>query len=239
MKFYGVGVGPGDPGLLTLRAVDILRSVGKIFHITGSASRKSVSLSVLSSLGDAIEEKCQGLMFSMEREISKRRDSWQKNAEIIAGELEKRHDCAFSTIGDPMIYSTFVSILPLVKTLLPDLEIEVVPGITSFQAAAARAVFPLVMNNEILTIIPAWNSDILQSSAVQEADTAVMLKTYRSRKEVAEFISENHEGEFLYASRVGLSDEQQLNSLKAFKEAPEEYLSMVISRKRRLTHGLD
>ncbi len=239
MKFYGIGVGPGDPNLLTLRAVEVLKEVERIFYIAGSAGRKSVSLSVVASLGKDIEAKCEPLVFSMAKDIPKRHEAWKKNAQIIAAALDDGLECAFSTIGDPMLYSTLVYVLPILKNLVPHLEIEVIPGITSFQAAAARAAMPLAMNDEILTIVPAWKKDILQNPALQESDTTVMLKTYNCRKEVADFIAENHSGEFLYASRIGLAEEKCQSNLKEFLNAPLEYLSMIISRKQRFSDGLD
>ncbi|RLW70240.1 MAG: hypothetical protein B6D68_01100, partial [spirochete symbiont of Stewartia floridana] len=97
MKFYGIGVGPGDQGLLTLRAVEALREVKRVFYIAGPDGRESVSLSVVASLGKDIEAKCRPLVFSMAKDIPNRHESWKKNAGIIAEALHNGLDCAFST----------------------------------------------------------------------------------------------------------------------------------------------
>lgn len=239
MILYGIGVGPGDPGLLTLKAAEVLRLVHRVFYVRGPASRDSISQAVVGSLDENFGAKLQGLTFSMARDMDDRRESWRTNARIIADALEDGHDCAFATIGDPMIYSTFVNVLPLVKKLIPELRAEVVPGITSFQAAAARKILPLAMNDEVLTIVPSWRPQILRRAAVTDADTTVFLKTYKSRSEAADFARKNHAGESLYAERVGHPDEALYDKEAIPAEAADEYLSLLISRKRKHSDGLD
>lgn len=238
MVFYGIGMGPGDPELMTLKAAEIIHSVPRVFYVSGQADRESVSRMIVSSAGNGVDKKLRGLSFSMKKSITDRRESWQKNAAIIVKSLKNHHECAFATIGDPMIYSTFINVLPLIKKLLPELEVKVIPGITSFQAAAAKQIIPLAMNDEILTIIPAWKTPTLQRSAVSDSDTTVFLKAFKNCSGVLDFSRKNHAGEFLYASRIGLPDEKFVNEKMDSSEMPEEYLSLIISRKRKLNDGL-
>ncbi|OQX29196.1 MAG: precorrin-2 C(20)-methyltransferase [Spirochaeta sp. LUC14_002_19_P3] len=239
MTFYGIGTGPGDPELLTLKAARILRSVQRIFYVAGPSTRESLSRVIASAAGKEAEGKLRKLEFSMAHDMADRRHSWQANAQAIAAELGAGENCAFATIGDPMLYSTFVYILPLVKELIPNLAVEVVPGITSFQAAAAAGAFPLAMNDEILSIIPAWHSDTLERPAAADADTAVFLKTYRSRDAAVDFSARHYKGDFLYAVKVGRPEERFCTNRALLKDLPEEYLSLIISKKRKANDGLD
>ncbi len=238
MVFYGIGIGPGDPELITLKAAEIIHSVPRIFYVSGQGNRESVSRMIVSSAGKGVDERLQGLRFSMKKSIDERRESWQKNATIIVESLKKHHECAFATIGDPMIYSTFINVLPPIKKILPELEVKVIPGITSFQAAAAEQIIPLAMDDEILTIVPAWKAPTLQRSAVSDSDTTVFLKAFKNCSSVLDFSRKNHTGEFLYASRIGLPDEKYVTEKMDSSEMLEEYLSLIISRKRKLNDGL-
>ena len=97
--FYGVGVGPGDPSLLTLKAVQVFQKVDIIFQATGSNSEKSISGLVVDSV-----ENCRAareeLVFTMARDLKDREAAWKANAEQIVEALREGKDCAFATIGD-------------------------------------------------------------------------------------------------------------------------------------------
>jgi precorrin-2/cobalt-factor-2 C20-methyltransferase len=229
--FYGVGVGPGDPSLLTLKAAECLRKSDRIFYVEGRNSKESISRSVVLSLGEGIESKLEGLLFSMAPEMEKRRASWRRNADHIVSALNSGETCAFATIGDPLIYSTFVYILPYIEEDIPGLKTEIIPGITSFQAAAAKCGIPLVMDDEILALVPAWKEEYMDRVNGMGPDTVVCLKTYRTRNAVAGKLRDHHTGEFLYASRVGHRDEKLIIDPRELEGLPEEYLSLIISRK--------
>ena len=103
-RFYGVGAGPGDPGLLTVRAVEVLRSVDVVFHVAGVNTKKSVSGSVVDSIEDCTAERIE-LVFSMQKDIADRQTARTKNARSIADELENGRDCALVTVGERLLYS--------------------------------------------------------------------------------------------------------------------------------------
>jgi len=145
---YGVGVGPGDPGLLTLRAVEVLCRVQVVFAATGAHSQDCISGSVVDAVPGCQAERVT-LVFSMAREMEDRRQAWSENAEKVADVLRQGKDCAFATIGDPLIYSTYTYLLRQVRELLPEVKVETIPGITSFQTVAARNNLPLVEREDV------------------------------------------------------------------------------------------
>ena len=104
-KLYGVGIGPGDPQYLTLRAADVLRSVDVVFTVISPNASNSVSQSVVDYLQPRGEVRLQ--VFSMSRDKTIREEQVRANAEAIIAELRAGHDCAFATLGDAMTYSTF------------------------------------------------------------------------------------------------------------------------------------
>ena len=143
-KLYGVGIGPGDPRYLTLRAADVLRSADVIFTVISRNASSSVSRSVVEYLRPRGEIRLQ--MFSMSRDKATREAQVRANADAIIDELRAGRDCAFATLGDAMTYSTFGYVLDRIRKAIPDIEVEIVPGVTSFATLAAKAETVLVEN---------------------------------------------------------------------------------------------
>lgn len=230
-KFYGIGVGPGDPGLLTLRAAEVLSQVEVVFAATGARSDDCISGSVVDAVGGCTAERVI-LVFSMAREMRDRQQAWSDNANQVADALRQGKSCAFVTIGDPLIYSTYSYLLRRVRELLPELEVETIPGITSFQAVAARNNLPLVENRETLGLIPAWTRESTSDPQFDHADTVVLLKTYHHRREILEKLQDSgFDGECIYASRVGLADELMVSGIDHITQMPETYLSLIIAKR--------
>lgn len=232
-KLYGVGIGPGDPGLLTLRARDVLCSVDVVFNVAGPRSRRSISGGVV----DAVEgctARRRELIFSMAAEQSERETAWSENACLVIGEIELGNDVAFVTLGDPLIYSTFGYLRKEVLARLPQSRIEVIPGITSFQAAAALTGDALVEDREILTVIPSWDGVAPNEESLAGADTAVLLKTYKHRNRTLDLLTRSgSQRDIVYASRVGLDGQLLERNPDRVAELPPQYLSLLIAKRRK------
>jgi precorrin-2/cobalt-factor-2 C20-methyltransferase len=229
-RFYGVGAGPGDPQLLTRQAVSVLQAVEVVFHVSGPRSESSISGRVVDSVEGCRAERVE-LRFSMAADESQRRPDWERNADRVARELRAGRPCAFVTLGDPMLYSTYTYLLRELRKRLPAVVVTTVPGITAFQAAAARANLPLVEGDEVLTVIPAWKEDLATDGARRRAGTTVFLKTYRHRNRIVEELESAPPGAVLYAARVGLDEERIVTGLEGLKDLPEEYLSLLIVKR--------
>lgn len=228
---YGVGVGPGDPELLTMRAVRVFQSVDTIFHVAGPRTRQSISKGIVASL-DGCAAKSIELTFSMSTNAEERQASVRSAANQVAEQLRQGSDCAFATIGDPFIYSTFSYLMRAVRALCPDAPVEVVPGITAFQAAAAAWGKPLAEDEEVLTVVPRWNPDRRHVQALEAADTAVCLKTYRDRAVAMQAIEDAMAPEdVLYAARVTQDDQVLEWDPATISHLPIDYLSLTIARR--------
>ncbi len=230
-KFIGVGVGPGDPSMLTLKAVDVLKKVDYIFEAVGKNSKESISSKIVSAIEGITAIKIP-LVFSMSRSHSQRKEAWVKNALLVCDKLKDGKDVAFVTIGDPLIYSTYTYLMKEVLNIIADIKVETIPGITSFQYSASRKNMPIVEDEETLMLLPAWKEEIVNLDLVKKADTVVCLKTYRTRNAIIDILQNSGKNNLLYAQRVGLEDEKISNSLDEIKKTSVEYLSHLIGRKK-------
>lgn len=225
-QFYGVGIGPGNPEYLTLRAADILRSVDVIFTVISKNATTSVSKNVVEYLSPSAEIKLQ--VFSMSRDKMERFNQVRNNAQEIINELKQGKSCAFATLGDPMTYSTFGYILEYVKEEMPSLEYEIVPGITSFSTLAARAKTVLVENKAMFRVVPSFNAEIAETIEFPNNSTTILLKTYRSRKALIERLKKENNIKVIYAEHLSMPEENILTNLDDIANAPEEYLSLMM-----------
>lgn len=229
-SLYGVGIGPGDPRYLTLRAADVLRGVDVIFTVISANAEGSTSRSVVESLSPRGE--IRELVFSMSRDAAVRQAGVEENAAAIMAELRAGRDCAFATLGDAMTYSTFGYVLPLIRRRYPELAVEIVPGITSFAAFAARAETVLAENGRQLRIIPSFRAEMADSLHFPAGSTTVLLKTYRSRKALLERLAREDDVDILYGERLSMPEECILTDPAAIAERPETYLSLMLVRKK-------
>ena len=175
-KLYGVGVGPGDPELMTLKAVRLIRECHAIV-IPESGKETNVAFEIARGAAPEIEEK-EKIQVSMPmiREKSRLKESHDKAAEQIAEELLKGKNIAFLTLGDPSIYSTYIYIHN--RLTAQGYETEIVPGIPSFCAVAARLNEGLTEASEALHIIPASYDGV--EEALQLKGTRVLMKSGKS-----------------------------------------------------------
>lgn len=228
--FYGVGVGPGDPSMLTLKAVDVLKKVDIIFQAVGERSKESVSARIIDSIDGCCNNR-KDLVFSMAKKTNDRKEMWVKNAKEVAFELKSGKSVAFVTIGDPLIYSTFIYLMREVKKIIPDINVETIPGITSFQYSASRVNMPLVEDKEIFSIVPSWDEENVDMTLVEHSDTVVFLKSYRTKNELLSQLQKRGMKSGIYAERVGLEDEKIISCFDSAQKLSNEYLSHIIVRR--------
>jgi precorrin-2/cobalt-factor-2 C20-methyltransferase len=156
------------------------------------------------------------------------RKNWQAISEEVLKFLDK--DGAFLTLGDPCLYSTFFYLYDSLLSLAPELKIEIVPGVSSINAAASRAIIPLGMADERIAIIPAnywFNNPIHRLCSM--FDTIVFMKVDRDFEELKDFLLEDGLIErSVYVSRVGMEGERVIHNIREVKKEDLDYFSMVI-----------
>ncbi len=150
---YGIGVGPGDPELLTLKAVRLIREAD-IIAVPGETVEESFAYQIaVQALPVINEKKRMAIPMPMSRDREILQTSHENGAKILEAILKKGHNVAFLTLGDPTVYSTFTYLQEIVER--DGYHTKIVSGIPSFCAAAAEANIPLAVKDEPLHILPA------------------------------------------------------------------------------------
>lgn len=227
---HGVGIGPGDPEQLTLRAARILRSVDVIFTVDSPNAGYSVSRSVVESVAP-LKGRIDPLLYTMARDPAVRAAQEQANAARIIAALTAGQDCAFATLGDPMTYSTFSSVLRLVRQALPAIQVEVTPGITSFAMLAAKSCESLTEKTGRLCVAPAFKPEMSENFEFAPGTTTVLLKTYRRRETLFKRLEKEKDATVIYGERLCLDGEYLTRDLEAMAARPETYLSLMLVKK--------
>jgi precorrin-2/cobalt-factor-2 C20-methyltransferase len=228
---YGIGVGPGDPELITLKALKVLQRVPQIFASCSSKNNYSLALNIVRCHlnGAGIEH----LPFPMTREPQVLQEAWEKNARRVLEVLGAGKDAAFVTLGDPLTYSTFGYLLKTLKRLNPEVPVITIPGITSYSAAAALTHTPLTEGEESFYLVSGALGAARLREVVDKSDNIVMLKTYRNFGEIYQALEElDLLDRATCISRCGLEGETVVENMRDFKGQPMPYLSMIIIKKK-------
>lgn len=231
-KFYGIGVGPGDPELLTIKALRALERVDVLCVPRSAADKDSLALSVVVK-NLTKEYLIVDLDFPMSKDPEVLKASWDRAGQAVSGLLLEGRQAAFITIGDPMFYSTYGYLLRYIKEHHPQLEVETIPGVTSFSACSSYHGEPLVEGEETLAVVPAaYNMEKLRK-ALQDFDNIVVMKVNRRLPELTSLLKEQGLlGKAVYFNRCGYTDEFFTVDLESLPERGLDYMSLVIVRKR-------
>jgi precorrin-2/cobalt-factor-2 C20-methyltransferase len=182
--FIGIGVGPGDPELITIKAVKALKAADFICVPKSHAHKKSMALSMVKQILAEREKPAEilELVFPMTKNELNNRKLWVENAAIVATKA-KKGNVVFITLGDPMLYSTFLYLYECVKETYPEIELEIIPGVTSVTAAAASSKLPLAEKEEVVSIIPSDLDPARIEETAKHADNLVFMKCAHHIKE--------------------------------------------------------
>ncbi|MFF0162429.1 precorrin-2 C(20)-methyltransferase [Streptomyces sp. NPDC005263] len=238
-KLIGVGVGPGDPELVTVKGVNALREAEVVVVPVMAAAdgqdggeRGRAEATVLHYVP---EEKVVRVVFALnERSDRARREAaWDAAGDRVARLLEAHGSVAFATIGDPNVYSTFTYLAQTITELVPGVVVETVPGITAMQDLAARSGAVLTEGTEPLTLVPVTAGAAALKDALNGPGTVVAYKFGRQSREVAEALRETGRlGDAVWGSALGLESES-IRPAADLDGAPLPYLSTLIAPARR------
>lgn len=231
-RFYGVGVGPGDPELLTMRAYRVLRTVPVIFVPQKDGESESFACSIISGIVKSPAQKIIGLIFPMLRDREQLTDYWKQAVNAIWQELAKGNDCAFINVGDPLLYGTFIHVFEALKACHPEADVEVIPGVSSVNAAAARTVTPLASNDERIAIISATDDDDFIRETLRNFDTVVFLKVHRLPDRLFDILEQmDLAGKCVYVRRCTTRDEEIVRDISKLRGSRLDYFSLLLMRR--------
>lgn len=228
-KLYGIGVGPGDPRLLTLKAVDMIR-LCDVIAVPDPDGAEQTAYQIVREYLDGKEILPCG--FSMRRDEQKRIEQREKTGKQIVSILESGKTVGFVTLGDPMIYSTYAYVLRYI--LSRGFEAETIPGVTSFSAAAAALSRPLCEGDEMLHVLPAGGADDIETW-LNLPGTKVLMKSGKNLPRILEILRNRGLVEYTsLVSRCTMEGQRVFETLADFEDDDAaDYFSIIIVREKK------
>ncbi len=231
-KFYGIGVGPGDPDLMTVKAVKLMNGADVVYAAANERNEGSLALSIARPHLRA-DARAEEINTPHTFESVDGRSPHALAAARVAETLKAGLSAAFLTLGDPMTYSTFTYVLAELRKLLPEVVVEVVPGVTSFAAAAASALTPLAEGDETLTVVGASRRADGVERALEYSDNVVIMKPYRRAEEVCDAIDRAGLSENAwFCAECSRPTELVVRTTARARENLGRYMSLFLVRKK-------
>ena len=227
---YGIGVGPGDPELITVKGASLLGRCRHVFVPKARAAAESVALAIARRyLGP--DDEVHELVFPMTSDQDELSLHWEASARKIAPFLEKGEDVCFLTLGDPLLYSTYIYLLRAVRSILPDLNIVTVPGVTAFSAASALSAFPVGEGKAPVTIVPAADDLKDVRRALDGGGTVILMKIGKRLPDIIDLLEETGliDGS-AFVSHAGMPNQRVETDLRRLRAESAEsgYLSIIL-----------
>jgi len=233
---YGIGVGPGDPDLITVKGARLLAECRHVFVPRGRRAADCLALTIAQkhmSHGAVVHE----VIFPMTSDPLELAREWDERVGPIVAILRQGTDACYLTLGDTLLYSTYIYMLRALRRQLPEANVVTLPGVTAFSAVAAAAEFPLGMGQETITIVPS--SDDLENvqRALAAGGTTVLMKIGKRLKYVLDLLDkEGALDRAVFVSRAGMENETAHTDLRKLKgEAVDETGNLSVI----LVHGRD
>ncbi len=223
-KLYGIGTGPGDPELLTIKAIKIM----KLCDVIAVPSSESHDRTAFNIVEEYIKDKeLMECKFTMDRDEQKRIAARALVATEICKVLEQGKNVGFITLGDPTIYSTYMYVHHLVAN--EGFETEIISGITSFTAVAATLNDSLCEGNEILSIIPASHHENIED-LLSLPGNKVLMKSGKSLANVLQILeNKGLSNQVKIIERCGMENQRVFNNIKEFQDARDvSYFTVAI-----------
>lgn len=229
-KLYGIGAGPGDSELMTVKAVRLVREADLI--ITPKTEKKdgSVAWHIAAPYIPKTAEVLP-MVFPMVTDPAVLKAQWKENAALIAEKLDEGKNIVFLTLGDPMLYSTYMYIFHAFEG--SGYDIETIPGIPAFLAIASYLNMPVAEWEETAAILPATADPDTIDRMLSAADHAVIMKVYKNWPLIQKLLRKHgmiHSSVMI--SRAGLPDEVIFRDLdRVPSDYQPNYLSTILARK--------
>ena len=227
--FYGIGVGPGDPELLTVKAINALKRIDVLIAPKTEKKSDSVALSIAQPhLKPSVEIIYR--TFPMVKDFAAATEVFEAHRDEILNLLDGGRNVGFATIGDPMFFSTYIYIFRLLEPC--GVNIVTIPGVPAFLAIASQIGRPIAFGNDILTVIPATAELPAIERSLDCADSTVIMKVYKNFPEVVDALTaRNMIDDAVLVSRAGLDDEKIITDVAAHKSDALNYLSTILTRR--------
>ena len=237
--FYVIGVGPGDPELLTLKALRILNSCQTLVVPKGHEDGNSTALAIISQVVDLTNKEVIEIHFPMKKiRMAETPDpeveaAWHEAAALILARVREGRDVAFPTLGDPAIYSTGFYTAQTLATLAPECPCRIVPGVSAIGACAATAGVPLCQGDDMMAVVPATFDNQRLTEVLSTFQTIVLMKVHRVMDRIVALLAELDLLErAVLIERTAQENERVIHDLTTIKADELHYFSTIIVRRR-------
>lgn len=236
--FYVVGVGPGDPQLLTLKAAKILEQcqtwfAPSAFENGGSMALKIVEGAVKSDGKNILSHRFPMKQIHRQSDVDPEvKDAWRNAAETIISYLESGEDVVFPTLGDPAIYSTGFYVCETLQEYGKPFQIEIVPGVSAVGASSAVSSLPLCLGDERLVVIPATYENGQIKDILELCDSAVFMKVHKVMPRLVGLLEElDLIGNAVLVERCSLDNQRIWTDVREAVDCDLHYFSTMVVRK--------
>ena len=237
-KLIGASLGPGDPELITRRAWAALQSGARWLYPVKKAEESSYALSIVERGGLPIPDDAEQLVFPMTRDAEILGRAWVRAAERTVQLLAEGRDLVFLVEGDASTFATFGHLARVVRELVPQVEVETIPGVSSFAAAAASTGTTLAEEDETFAIIPAAYGIGVINQLLDEFDTLALLKVKPLVDEVIELLEQRELlATSVFIEKVGSPDERIVRDVASLKGEKVNYLSLMLVQNPKRVRG--
>ena len=237
-KLIGASLGPGDPELITRRAWRALQSGARWLYPVKKAEESSYALSIVERGGLAVPGDAVELVFPMTRDAEILAKAWARAATQTVELLAEGRDLVFLVEGDASTFATFGHLARVVRELAPEVEVETIPGVSSFAAAAASTGVTLAEEDETFAIIPAAYGVEVINHLLDEFDTLALLKVKPLVDEVVDLLAQRDLlATSVFIEKVGSPDERIVRDVASLKGTKVNYLSLMLVQNPKRERG--
>lgn len=228
-RLIGASLGPGDPGLITRRAWEALTTGARWAYPVKGTGAASYALDIARRAGLDVPPDAEALVFPMTRQPEVLVRAWAQAAARTAALLAEGRDVVFLVEGDASIYATFAHLARTVRELAPEVEVETIPGVPSFAAAAARINEPLVTKDAMLAVLPAVYDIETIDRLIDEFDTLALLKIHPVLDDIIALLERRGLlGEACLIEKAGMPEERIVRDVATLRGKKVAYLSLML-----------
>lgn len=229
-RFIGVGVGPGDPELITLKALRLIQNASVVSYLAngeGSSQAKKIASEAFAGVTHPQNEIAIVMPMSTDREEANK--AYDAGAEAIAAELESGRNVVFLCEGDPLFFGSFAYLL---ERLEGQFSCQVVPGVSSINAASSALNHPLTVLKESFAVVSGRHSALQIDTALEQHDSVVIMKAGRARPRILTALRKtNRLQDAKYLEYIGRDNERIVQDVSTLEDKAGPYFSLFVVTK--------